>query len=871
MATPAFAQEEERMESCIVVADRASFRPRDSHSQRASGASMKPSNRSQPAAVTKRPRGRPRKAKGNTADTAIVLSDSESERISRSRLNRKRPSSEVDPDELSPTTKRPATSASTPISGISSTRFELDQLHRQLACEKKLRADAERKEAELQAELDQREASWAADLAAHTTPLQNELQRLAKEKNDLIAEYEKVKARLRAASDGDKDHEVDVNIAERCMPDTVNSKDKIQDKNLLEARERLAEAERKILDLQRDLDASRSIRSKVEKDLVVSGEKRKEAEDKLREMVEKLAAEKKAREAAEDSLRTTREEITAVEIRRKEGEEKTLQQLTIMVNKRKQAEDKLKMKEQHLEETEKMLHRSKEIISRFERQQAAMVGEAQARLKQMATLESRVAALERENWQLSQGVSKKSPHHRKEPAHLAGENDALRRQLAAQEILLSKLPHEHNQGIPLPARASEGARTLKMQPGAQKGMMLAAASDNVGRQMTDQQHESNKGCENAAKSTEEELRCLGHQHAQGPHNVACAEPELRHRIAQLSRILEVRDNELLHLRQSLVKQTLGGDTSDRDDGQLRIRLLQVEEQLREKNNVVATQNLEAGKMRETISALRAGVTKLETELGSHRQGLQQCAAQLASKDEDIATKQGQITQLHRTISSLKKERTQLKDELSIQKRRVQQLGNPLAQHNNNESEALNTTFTKDNEETVASLHQQRFETGHEKDTLQHQIAAEASDVDTLRSQLADATATIERLTEAAATREAAIAALQADIRTVAAREGTANEVIVTLELENAGLQARLTATTSQTARLREEMAGLAESNAELQRDRRLGAAELEGLRSKLAELMAEGQVLEEHLAKRDGCLERMRELLRTMPQGMDGE
>ncbi|KAL2151699.1 hypothetical protein VTH82DRAFT_6797 [Thermothelomyces myriococcoides] len=823
---------------------------------------MKQGNRPPPAAATKRPRGRPRKVKRNTADTAIVLSDSESEISPQSNSNRKRrASSEVDADELPRTAKRQTTSGRVHIGDASFVLSEFDQLYQQLARERKLRAETEQKKAELQAEIDQKEASWAADLAAHTIPLQAELQKLAKEKMDLLAEYEKVKARPRASSDRDNDSGVDVNMPQRYFIDTANSGTYIQDRALGEVRERLADAEKRILNLQRDLDASSSMRSKLEKDLAASDEKQKATEDKLCEMADRLEAEERARMAAEDRLRMAREEITTVERKLKEVENKASQQLSIVANKRKEAEDKLAMKEQQLEETGKMLHRSEETIKRLERQQAAMVAETRARLKGMATLENKVATLERKNLQLSQDTSKQSSYHQRELVRFVGENDASKRQLDAREGLLSQLQHE-SRWIRSPTRANQGAGTSAMKTTAWKGIILTTPLDDIG------QYGSNKGPKNTTKATEE-LRCSDRQNAKRVHDSTCTESEYRHKITQLSRILEARDKEILYLRQSLVRQTLGEDSPDEDSRQLRRRLLQAEEQLREKHNLVASQNLETSEIRDTIRYLHAERKRLEAELASHRQQLQQYGVQLSRKAEVIMAKHRQIKQLHDTISSLEREKTQLRDELNIQKRKPQQLGDETAKQNN-ESEVLNNnTATKTGEEIVASTQQKPNEAIHEKeDALQHKAAPGASELDRLKVRLAEATATIERLTEAAAEREAAIAGLQADIRTVTAREKATHEAILALEMENADLQARLKASASQTAELREEMAGLTASNAELWREGELRIAELERLRTKLAGLEVEGKRLEEYLVKRDRCLERMRELLRAIPVGV---
>ncbi|KAG7284407.1 hypothetical protein NEMBOFW57_010780 [Staphylotrichum longicolle] len=210
MADPVvdFEIEDDSGDSCVIVGDREVLRSRRSTA----------SKKGQPA--TKRSRGRPRKQRNNTIDTAIVLSDADDDdyeddddndddgeengrALKAPQKGKKRGLTKVESPTPAPKSKRTASSravsATSQTAAASTVRADVDRLQQQLASEKKKRADAEAQKSELQRLLDEKEASWAADLAAQSMPLQLQLQRFAKEKRELDAANQDLETRLQAS------------------------------------------------------------------------------------------------------------------------------------------------------------------------------------------------------------------------------------------------------------------------------------------------------------------------------------------------------------------------------------------------------------------------------------------------------------------------------------------------------------------------------------------------------------------------------------------------------------------------------------------------------------------------------------------------
>ncbi|KAL2194255.1 hypothetical protein P885DRAFT_80514 [Corynascus similis CBS 632.67] len=283
------------------------------------------------------------------------------------------------------------------INATLSTREEIDHINEQLASERKLRAGAEKKQAELQALLDQKNASWAADLAAQMTPLRLELQQLAKEKNDLADKYDEVLLR-NAKLQGIlvKNQESDVNANKLGPAASEKPSCQVTDKHLVETKECLVRAERQLLDkdaeiieLRHNINVKEKTISTLNENLTESNKSWIEAENKWRKAADELTALGAIRREVEEKLNIVQQTLAITETDRRECEVKTEQQLAIMAKKQTQTEVQLKAKEEHLEEIEALLRQSKEIINGLKRENTTMVEQIQAQSEEIGALQEK--------------------------------------------------------------------------------------------------------------------------------------------------------------------------------------------------------------------------------------------------------------------------------------------------------------------------------------------------------------------------------------------------------------------------------------------------------------------------------------------------
>ncbi|KAK4098494.1 hypothetical protein N658DRAFT_543965 [Parathielavia hyrcaniae] len=176
--------------SCVVVGRAKIARPastKSTPSKNSKAPAMRSGQKPRPSATpaVKRGRGRAKKSTSNTLETAIVLSDDESDEAVN--VDRKRSISQLETPIPAPAAKRypPLVLPAAP------TRAEVEYLRRQLA--------------ELRDMLEEKDASYHADLAAQIAPLQLQLQKVATEKHHLEASYKDLEDRLQAAWSGNKE------------------------------------------------------------------------------------------------------------------------------------------------------------------------------------------------------------------------------------------------------------------------------------------------------------------------------------------------------------------------------------------------------------------------------------------------------------------------------------------------------------------------------------------------------------------------------------------------------------------------------------------------------------------------------------------
>ncbi|KAH6614489.1 hypothetical protein B0J18DRAFT_485454 [Chaetomium sp. MPI-SDFR-AT-0129] len=414
MATIVLDGDSDHDESCIVVAGSKRARSREPKVEKQS-ANTKPAG---PPA--KRPRGRPRKVKSNTAETAIVLSDTGSDHEEACRQKEKK-KVEKTPAKSSPTPARnvnqsPARSTVTP----SAMPADIETLQQQLASERRLRSEAEARARELQTIMDDQDASWAASLAAQSMPLQLEMERLTAEKKDLEASCKDLQERLNTAlsnkpgNDVASGHEASNPARDREQSGHVEMVDhgtitedgtdeigRLRDVATSQAKD-LAEAYNKVASLTKELEELTAQRNKTTETI-------REHEARIQLLSDELV---KARTAAPDNTNTHHtvadlqtqldaaiisrtqaeeelqamqarwietkntlsvrdEQLAELENRCKDAEEKVRQGLVAMAAKRKDTADILRMKEEQLARSEEILEKVNRDLALVQDQLAA--------------------------------------------------------------------------------------------------------------------------------------------------------------------------------------------------------------------------------------------------------------------------------------------------------------------------------------------------------------------------------------------------------------------------------------------------------------------------------------------------------------------
>ncbi|KAK3290989.1 uncharacterized protein B0H64DRAFT_367824 [Chaetomium fimeti] len=931
MATLAVNPDEESTESCIVVAHRRSPRSKSANIPKKTTIPMRPATRGRPRGQpqpVKRPRGRPRKPRNNTAETAIILSDSDSEGEGSEppRKDKKRPITKLESPSSAPDPKRPAPSyhASSSSKAVPApSRPDIDEVRQQLASEKKLRADAEGKQAQLQELLDEKDSSWAADLAAQAMPLQLQLQRITKEKKDLDVTVEDLETRLQASLGKNQEYEssLEALTASAAGAEDIKTKAVAQEALIVNQGAEIAQLKSAVVSRAKELAAASqrfgtltaTLRDLTTRHATATtiiqqhGARIQHLTHALSEAKNKPAANgplltaaetgrvdaAKMLVKAEEKLNTTEKELREVKARRKETDDKVAQQLATATNKWERVESKLRAKEQQLAHSEELLAELKtnlhlvkkqlteaeqavpaqaqESINNLTRERDGILRETHARLEEMGVLQNEVG-------RLNQAVATLEQEKQTLTA-AASEKDDVVKQLTAHQNLVGVLQREREQAEASSSRAWEEIVPLKNQLANHKQALLdlrnenlrwTAASENALQKITSVQGERDHFRDLAGR-LQGETASLRAEYTQLVNKANAREAQLTEIISQMNHNLDSRHGDVVQLRQNLVRQGLREDTLQKDMAAKNTRLLQLEAELKEQQTVVATKQQEVDSLREGINNLHAEVTKLESNFATQREELQQRDAMLTDKEKAIAAKRTQIQQLQETVSELTTEKSQLRDDIAVQKARLLQLAAQLAQLTNDNAELQSTNTA--NEQTIDSLRQQLFSVTREKANLQQQTTTNLTEIATLKTQLTDANHTIEQLTQTAATLHDTTSALQTDLHTLTLKQTSTTNLVTTLETETTALRTQLATTTTQAAQdiaaLEARIAQLDVEYGALEEVRRKQEGEVEKLRVTVAEVLAEGEALEEYLAKRDGCIERVRGFVKTLPQWME--
>ena len=862
--------------------------------------------------VVKRPRGRPRKLRNNTVDTAILLSDSDREDGDAAdkqvpQKDKKRPWTKVESPAQSPALKRPVSSRASavpPPAAASAAQAELDRLLQHLESEKTMRADAEAVKADLQKRLEEKDASWVAEMAAQTTPLQLQLQRIAKEKRDSDAVCKILEARLQEALDKEQDHQASLIEPQPAAPN--NNKEEVE--------VRIREKDALISNQAAEVERLKGVEVARTKELAGANQKAtaltetlkaltvrhgaatkmiQEHETRIQHLTHALsksmnfpATAGEARTAVTNTLAQANMRIAQAEHQIKDAREKVAdlqRKLVASTEERVTLEKKLTETEGKLGETEVQLAQAKKpvvtvteavgaakgqapgpeqtapsqaqvIIHNLRHGQSIMVEERKASLLEIKHLQDTVAGLEKEKLQWT------AANH---------ENSPLLQQLGEQKAQVSALQRCKKEW--------EEASTV----GAREMASLRQRLEGNTKEIDALQRERARLTGVLAATRNELMLIGGNQEAQAKtmatvqqerddlvrkhQSVVDQHAALRAEISQAGPSLAAKNEEVRALKDKMEKGKVAF-TAD-------IQALVVK--LRDKVQQLALRDSDARGLQRTVDVLRLDVARQESETNTVKEQLLQRNARIVHNDQTIAEQQTQIQDLQKAVSTLSAEKTKLNDDLAAETDNLHQSERRLTQLTADNENLKISTSTRAQETEI--LRKELSIVKVENDNLKKEVATGAAEIHTLKAQLASPSDTTTTLTEQPSCTPASKDDEETDtphptVTDLLAAKTLSDQTITALQTEVQHLTTQLsnaTTTPTDVEDLQARITQLAEANSSLEKDRQEQAAEADTLRSRLAEVKDETEALEEDLRKRDGCLERMRGFVNSLPKWME--
>ncbi|KAK4153149.1 hypothetical protein C8A00DRAFT_15596 [Chaetomidium leptoderma] len=790
MATHAVEAEGDIVESCIVVGGREVSRPRNPTPQKkasTSPAKMKPGKKAQAQAPTavKRPRGRPRKPRNNTADTAIVLSDSESAREDAannqaSRDSLKRPSTKVETPTPAPNPKRLAGSRNEPVLSPPDSktvspvaeRAELGHVQQQLASEKKRRADAEADKAEMQRLLEEKDSSWASEMAAQRMLIQAQLQKFVHEKQLLEAACKDLETRLEVASGKNQEYEASLSALMSTAPTNDETEARIREKDAL-INNQAADIEK-----LKQIDAARG---------------------------EELGwASQEVTTVTEDFLALTTRHAAAI-----------------------------KLTQEHETKIRHLTHE----LSEAKRKNAAVTADNTRTAASNIETEQRLAQAERQ--------------HAGTKANVAD----LQCKLAASEEKLQTSS----------ASASKDMATLRRQLEKYK-KALAVSSEEATKRTASLQKELNNHKEKVHNlQRDAELARIGYKRL--VDEATTREAQIRDKIAQMTHDLAVSEAEVKKLCESLAKQSTAKDSLEKDMAVQGTKLMRVQAELKKEHLAMVAKQQEVQVFRQNKEMTQMMLAKLENEIEAQREALQQRNILVAQKEQIITANRAGIQQLRETVSTVTAEKTKVKDDIAVERGKCLQLSAQLAQLMY-ENEALKTANTE-KDQAIGHLRERLVEVDHKREAIYKQLTAERAEVaKKLQFELSASATALQQLHQAAAT--ANEDTFRKNLATLEAEKATADELATALDAQVKQLTTQIADAAASADRDAEErVAKLTQANTELEKERAAQAAELERLKQKLAEVAEAVEALEEDLIRKDGCIGKVREFVKGLPEWMN--
>ncbi|KAL2128582.1 hypothetical protein VTI74DRAFT_8995 [Chaetomium olivicolor] len=765
MADIARNAEDDSVESCIIVRQKELSHPRNSTPQKMPPPSKEtPAKKTQPPVPAKRGRGRPRKPRNNTKDTAIVLSDDERDEGDppqgpQSR-ERKRPSSTIESPTPGPSSKRSVLSHGS--LGPFSQAAEIDRLRQELALEKKLLGDAEESNYQLQQALESRQASWAADMATQMVPLQLEVQTLATEKHNLEGICNDLRARLeealrrnqgnRTSPDNPPSESPEMQTMEeelRCKEALINSQnaeleelreaEELRSKDLAEAIQKITilnktvddltvrhtaatnrvhDHENRIAQLQRELFETKSFSS------TASDSRRfpSETDKRLAQTEARLAAEQKKLSQAEDKLAKVEEQLGRIKNTKASGGGKgakaTEAQNTVV-----SLRAELQSCHEEVESLRQENINLKATISSREKDAQHLCAAAIAREQELGTREKAISALQRENQLLTA-----------QNAHAGAENVALKRELDKQKEAAAALQREKEEIEKISAVNNKEVAALRREVEQHKSALenhQAKTREFVQSkvQAIDLEKELAEHKETIATLRREKEQMVDtYKRAIGER------ADLKDKIRKLTYREAAKDSELLKLRAKLANLEEATEKMRQAALALRADLHQLQREFKEKEELVAEKEREVERLRENLHPFKEKVTKLE-EVTTHKSQGDNLHKLTAERDALSADHAREVERLQNNISTLTSECSRLKEMIN-----ANEMGCEEYLQNVEELEAAQATMDdtlKDTDAQITPLRQEVTALTAARDSLQEQLTTARAEIDRLQGRATD--------------------------------------------------------------------------------------------------------------------------------------
>ncbi|KAK4234949.1 hypothetical protein C8A03DRAFT_18234, partial [Achaetomium macrosporum] len=744
----------------------------------------------------KRPRGRPRKPKNNTADTAIVLSDSDSEEDDttprKALWDRKRPLGKVDSPAPAPSPKRPAPSSA--FADSSAVRAEVDQLKQELASEKKLRSDAEAENSKLQQLMEEKEAAWAAELAVQMAPFQLQIQKLVQEKQALEAASNDLQQQLQAALGKSQDAPAASKGRSAAAPISEDLAAQIREK------------EAAIASQAAEIEELSEIEETRAKEVAEAHQKIALLTRTVKELTAQHEASTKAPHEEEEMMQQLQRDLSKSEMLRFQAEEK----LVATVRKLEQVEDNLAKSE-----------------------------EQRAKLKEQLARDGGTVPAQSLNIKNEQPIT--SHQMENEVKGLCMENTRLRAEITAlQKKQLLAAVYDDNSDLLKELHGYKEAVDALRAEKEQLLSSLASADATMAR--------LNQELEDQIATSKQKIDSIQEQ---SEHEWECREQQLNESIAQLRLDLAAKDTEIQQLRERVASPQNPVNTNNLDRAELEKEiaaqsrlLLKLQDASKEYRTRLETKSeaaIEA--LRQRVNILSAEVKKSESVSAVHQADLQRRGALLAGSEKVISAKKTHIKELQEWLSILipsEESKPKLTDDIAVQKIKLRELTTSILPE-------LTTAILKSKPATQAqtrtinSLEAEVASISRGRDYIAQEMAARLATVKRLKAHLAKSSAAIDRIS-------AQSAPLDKTLSDLLAEKDKTTTLMTALETEFKSLRSKsaaaVAAINSAILDLPQRLDRLAAENAEFEKAGERQGVEVERLRGELVGVVALVEELE---------------------------